>query len=166
MTVNLECQTAEWSICFYRQLVSIWGPVNNIMILMPINHTSHPDFRSILQKPINVNIRMQSCLQVIHSGNHTQVAKSRKVTVREPDRHYFIPRLVELHVAMLTSRCGCNAVCVLAARFMTCLLAHMMCALKCIKRWQETRKKIRHNLAQAYRQRGFKYQSILKWRKS
>lgn len=81
---------------------------------MPINHTSHSDFRSILQKPINVNIRMQSCLQVIHSWNHTQVAKSCKVMVGGLDRHYFIPRLVELdvaHWAMLTSHSGCNAVC-------------------------------------------------------
>lgn len=126
------------SDCRVRYLLSTgnycWFEVHSpSWFLMPINHTSHPDFRSILQKPINVNIRMQSCLQVIDSRNHTQVAKSCKVTVGGPDRHYFIPRLVELHVAhwaMLTSHCGCNAVCVcvLAARFITCLLVQMMCA--------------------------------------
>lgn len=97
---NVRLQSEMFA--FYRQLLSVWGSLNSIGSLMPINHTSHPDFRSILRKPTNVHIWLQSCVQVVHSGNHTQVAKSCKVTVGGADRHDFIPRLVTLSCADIT----------------------------------------------------------------
>lgn len=72
----------------------IWS----LQLFSVIIQLTYPGIRFILQKSVNVNFWMASCLQIIHCGNLVQMAKSCKVTVDGPDRRYFIPRLAELRV--------------------------------------------------------------------